>query len=141
MKKICKKCGVEKPFSDFHKDSKRKDGLNPYCKQCRTITEKEYRSKPSAKKKQRNWKLKDTFGIDISQYDLLLESQNYKCAICGAKETGTRWTKHFNVDHCHKTGRVRGLLCKPCNIMLGEAKDNPSILYKAADYLMGGKIK
>ena len=83
----------------------------------------------------RNMQLKNKFGIDISQYDLLLESQNYKCAICGSTETGAKGKKYFNVDHCHETGKVRGLLCKPCNIMLGEAKDNPTILSKAIDYL------
>ena len=48
-------------------------------------------------------------------YNLLLESQDYGCAICGSKETGSHHTKYFSVDHDHKTGKVRGLLCFHCN--------------------------
>ena len=76
-------------------------------------------------------------GIDIDKYNLLLESQNYKCAICGSKETGRIDIKYFNVDHCHKTGKIRGLLCHSCNRMLGDAKDDPNILSKGIDYLKG----
>ena len=135
--KVCLRCDVEKPFLDFHKDIRREDGLNPYCKQCRIIREKYYRSKPSSKTVARKHHLSRSFGIDISQYNLLLESQNYRCAICKSKETGTPGRKHFNIDHCHKTGKIRGLLCRYCNLLLGHSKDDPSILYKAADYLMG----
>ena len=101
--------------------------------------DKEYRKKYTKDNAEylRNYRLIKNFGIDISQYDLLLESQNYKCAICGSTETGAKHQKYFSVDHCHETGKVRGLLCKPCNIMLGEAKDNPTILSKAIDYLKG----
>ena len=75
------------------------------------------------------------YGIDINRYNQILESQNYACAICGSTETGGKGKKHFSVDHCHTTKKVRGLLCKSCNIMLGEAKDNTRILSKAIEYL------
>ena len=104
-------------------------------------SKKEYAKKWREDNKEhlRNQRLIKEFGIDIDDYNLLLESQNYRCAICKSTETGRKDTEHFSVDHCHKTGKVRGLLCKPCNILLGESKDDPSILYRAADYLMGVK--
>ena len=89
------------------------------------------------KEKKRNSHLKIRYGIDIDKYNLLLESQNYKCAICGSKETGRIDIKYFNVDHCHKTGKIRGLLCHSCNRMLGDSKDDPNILSKGIDYLKG----
>jgi len=96
---------------------------------------KVYRNKPSTKKRNRNNKLMRKYGIDTNEYNQLLESQNYTCAICGSTETGGKGKKHFSVDHCHTTKKVRGLLCKSCNIMLGEAKDNTRILSKAIEYL------
>ena len=96
---------------------------------------KVYRNKPSTKKRNRNNKLMRKYGIDTNEYNQLLESQNYTCAICGSTETGGKGKKHFSVDHCHTTKKVRGLLCKSCNIMLGEAKDNTRILSKALEYL------
>jgi hypothetical protein len=98
--------------------------------------EKEYWKKPEVRERQRNRELKKLYGIDLNEYNLLLESQDYGCAICGSTETGAKSSKNFCVDHCHETGKVRGLLCKSCNIMLGEAKDNPSILSKGIDYFM-----
>ena len=96
---------------------------------------KVYRNKPSSKKRYRNNWLMRRYGIDTNEYNQLLESQNYTCAICGSTETGGNGKKHFSVDHCHTTKKVRGLLCKSCNIMLGEAKDNTRILSKAIEYL------
>ena len=83
----------------------------------------------------RNQKLIKKFGIGVDEYNLLLESQNYKCAICGSKETGSHHTKYFSVDHDHKTGKVRGFLCLHCNTGIGSLLDNPILLSKAIDYL------
>ena len=110
----------------------------------RTIEEvearKEYAKKYREDNKEhiRNQRMIKKFGIDIDDYNLLLESQNYRCAICKSTETGRKDTKHFSIDHCHKTGKVRGLLCKSCNVMLGEAKDDSNILSKAINYLNEG---
>jgi Recombination endonuclease VII len=72
------------------------------------------------------------YGITEKEFDIVLESQSHKCAICGSNEPeGKGW----NVDHSHRTKQVRGILCFPCNIMLGFAKDNPQILRDAANYL------
>lgn len=70
------------------------------------------------------------YGLGIAEYDELLATQNGGCAICGDKPDPV-----LHVDHCHDTGRVRGLLCKRCNPMIGLAREDPKILHSAADYL------
>ena len=65
----------------------------------------------------------------------MLKKQNYKCKICGNNET-TRKNNRLDVDHDHKTGKVRALLCSHCNILLSRSKDNIEILQKAIQYLL-----
>jgi hypothetical protein len=81
----------------------------------------------------RNAQLKRNFGISVEEYDKLLKKQNDKCAICEAIscKSGNR----FAVDHDHKTGLVRGLLCFACNTSLGKFNDSQELLYKAISYL------
>lgn len=72
------------------------------------------------------------FGLTLEQYDTMLETQKYCCCICKTSEPG----KHnWHVDHNHTTGKVRGLLCSPCNTGLGHFGDDPTRLRAAADYL------
>lgn len=73
------------------------------------------------------------YGLTEESYDELLKSQNGVCAICGKSRSEIK--SNFVVDHDHKTGRVRGLLCVQCNTSLGNLKDKPSLLHKAAEYL------
>jgi Recombination endonuclease VII len=63
----------------------------------------------------------------------MLERQG-GCAICGSPDPG--WTKGWHVDHDHKSGALRGLLCNRCNLMLGHAKDSAVTLQAAIDYLL-----
>jgi len=81
----------------------------------------------------RNAQLKRNFGISVEEYDKLLKKQNDKCAICEA--VSCRSGKRFAVDHDHKTGLVRGLLCFACNTSLGKFNDSQELLYKAISYL------
>lgn len=96
----------------------------------------------------KNWRLKNAeklrwyevsrkFGISQSEYSALYESQNGVCAICLNPETATRngVVRALAVDHCHKSGRVRGLLCSNCNTGIGKLKDDPKIIRRAAQYL------
>ena len=81
--------------------------------------------------------LKKEYGLTQDQYDALRKSQNDSCAVCSKKfvtELGKGRT-NFGVDHCHKTGEVRGLLCLPCNSSLGLMKENIETLLKMVQYL------
>ena len=83
--------------------------------------------------------LKRRYGLTMEQYEQMLKAQGGGCAICGGKvNMKTRWKKcikRLAVDHCHKTGKVRGLLCWMCNSSIGRMKDDPALLRKAADYV------
>jgi excisionase family DNA binding protein len=96
---------------------------------------KAYRKKHDPKewsKKNRASHLKTKYGLTVSEYDALLKSQAGSCAICKT----TNWTnREPHVDHDHKTGRVRGILCPTCNAAIGFIKENPIIAWAMADYL------
>lgn len=78
--------------------------------------------------------LKRHYGITRADYDRMAKAQNGRCAICGDKEPGGKFTLWL-VDHCHTTKRVRGLLCHRCNMGLGYFKDDPERLRAALAYL------
>jgi hypothetical protein len=77
-------------------------------------------------------KIKRMYGLSIDDYNRLLEEQAYKCAICLREKYHKR---RFTVDHCHKTGKIRGLLCLKCNAMLGQAEDSITTLQAGIKYL------
>ena len=84
--------------------------------------------------------LKRNYGITLQDYELMLEDQDCLCAICGGEGFIMDTTRHkikLVVDHDHKTGMVRGLLCHNCNRALGLLKDSSEILQTAIDYLEG----
>jgi hypothetical protein len=83
--------------------------------------------------KNRERKLKSRYGITIEEYNHLLKKQRGRCAICKLSED--EHTNSLAVDHCHSTGKVRGLLCTSCNVALGHFKDKPLLMYKAVLYL------
>lgn len=78
-------------------------------------------------------RLKRVYGITQDQYEEMFAAQGNVCAICGKPQPGS--SKLFHVDHSHRTGKVRGILCPRCNTGLGMFKDNPAALRAAADYL------
>lgn len=79
------------------------------------------------------------YGITIPERDKLLFEQQGKCKICCSEISfdGTSGSKDStaNIDHCHTTGKVRGILCWPCNTALGKFKDDTEILNSAINYL------
>lgn len=83
----------------------------------------------------RKYMLKWTYGLSEEQYQLLLASQGYRCAVCRSLTPQNKRTNFFTVDHDHKTGRVRGLLCTKCNTALGNVDDDIKILQAAITYL------
>ncbi len=130
----CKCCKTVKSNIDFYGDLRQKSGKSAFCKDCMIKKQKLfYRQKRH--KTYYNAHLKSRYGITINDYNCLLEKQNKKCAICDMTLNSNSKTKHLCVDHDHKTGKVRGLLCGNCNRLLGNAKDNVEILQKAIEYL------
>jgi hypothetical protein len=89
--------------------------------------EKKRRSKAAHEKR-----VQTTYGLGEGDYDRLYESQGGRCAIC-PRATGA--TRRLSVDHDHKNLLVRGLLCRPCNDMLGHARDDPAFFERAKAYL------
>lgn len=84
--------------------------------------------------------LQRTYGITLAEYDSLFAAQGGKCAICLGDPKGRNAVNgRFDVDHCHKTGRVRGLLCGDCNTSLGKLNDDVPSLQRAIQYLEGNK--
>lgn len=84
-----------------------------------------------SKRKKRS-DLKKMFGINVDQYDAMLEEQGRGCAICGKTDICNRG---LAVDHCHTTNSIRGLLCTNCNMALGKFQDNVEYLKNAIEYL------
>lgn len=132
-----RKCKIH-GFLKFHDWYFNKSNNTFNCKICRLIQIKNKycpikRKTKLQKEKQtnRNSALKRNFGIDQKDYEILLAQQNNQCAICKKPKN----IKNFDIDHCHKTKKIRGLLCRSCNMGLGYFKDSPDLLKIAAHYL------
>lgn len=80
-------------------------------------------------KKVREYNLRHIYNISLQEFERLARGQNYKCAICSAIP------QLLHVDHCHKKGTIRGLLCQKCNTGLGFFLDSTKLLKKATIYL------
>ena len=134
-KKQCTKCKEWKQETEFFKDKQKSSGYRPDCKTCNTKRSTKWQIEN--KDKRASIQLKHQFGIKLDDYNKMLEKQNSKCAIC-TKDI-TEFKTRFHVDHCHKTGNIRALLCVNCNHGLGAFMDNEELLTKAKDYLNGFK--
>jgi hypothetical protein len=134
--KICGCCGTNKPQSEYHFRNKKKKTLNSWCKDCKNKARIERRKHtPDCPIKAKQYYLKQWYGLTVDQYDSMVKQQNNSCAICDIVfDSGIKGTKP-HVDHCHVTGRVRGLLCSKCNTLLGMANDNKVVLENAITYL------
>lgn len=90
-------------------------------------------------KRSRASHLKKAYGLELEDYEALVALQRGKCFICGSTDPGGKVSRYmesrFAVDHCHETGKLRGLLCKSCNQGLGLFKDNIASLERAILYL------
>ena len=82
--------------------------------------------------KERAHRIKHSYGITPDQYEKILQLQHGVCKICGKPPLHG---KNLSIDHCHKTGEIRGLLCQKCNTALGHFNDDPILLDRAAEYL------
>lgn len=130
--KICIKCKVEKPTQDFRKHS---NGNNK-CRDCINAYERQIRlnNYEHCKNLSRIRHLKNEYGITLEEFNKMNEEQNGLCAICKKPENPSLCDS-LSVDHNHTTGKIRALLCRKCNSLLGLANDNALHLRLAADYL------
>lgn len=111
--KVCCDCGQEKRADEFPRDKKRVGGLRKQCRGCISIRNRA-----------------TVYSISLEETKEMCSAT--ACEICGGS---FRTARDRNIDHCHATGAVRGVLCNLCNRMLGSAKDNPETLEAAAAYL------
>lgn len=160
--KRCTSCKADKAVDDFHKNRSRPDGLAAACKPCarsfmrawsktprgaasQRRAKQKFRRGPEAKARDlarsRRWSVKQrqfdknlrhAFGIDSEDWARMFNNQGGRCATCGYT---LRFDASTQVDHCHRTKKVRGLLCALCNRALGHAKDDPARLRALADYV------
>lgn len=144
--KLCSKCKVPKDPEEFYEDLRASDRKSSWCKPCcrkYRSTWNRYHSdemkkravawckanREKARSHFKKWHIKKKFGLTVEEYDVLTKKP---CSICGVKP---KRKKRHHMDHCHKSGKVRGPLCQQCNHGLGSFKDNPDLLRKAIAYL------
>jgi len=114
MEKRCSgPCGERKPLEAFAIRSRSRDGRQNYCLECAKIYRKLHRRDP---KNQRAQLLKHRYDLTVEEWDRMLIEQTGRCALCGVP------MQRPHVDHSHDTRDVRGLLCLPCNTMLGHVE-------------------
>lgn len=143
--KQCNKCKQTLSLFNFYKNKSTKDKLETVCKSCFKERANEYYNDNKEKvlgRLAKDWLiyrdkyLKKTYGIDLETYTIMYDAQNGKCKICFTeKQLYGKNQDQLVVDHCHKSGKVRGLLCQQCNKALGLFYDNPDLLSKAKNYL------
>jgi hypothetical protein len=129
--KTCEWCG--EVFSPKRKDTRF------CCKSCKKEGNKAYyRARYNDNKSRfRDNRLQKKFGITLEDYNQMFAEQEGCCLICGIHQAEVK--ERFAVDHCHTTGKVRGLLCSHCNLGLGHFRDNIESLAKAIAYLERSK--
>ena len=158
--KVCPSCSTEKPASEFRSDKTKADHLSSSCAECISSRSRSYYEKNRDRIKARvaayqkanpdkvdKWVKKrsesgrrshdhrrDKYGITEEQYAEMLERAGGVCEICGRVPSEVS-KKGACVDHCHDSGKVRGILCAPCNSGIGSLRDDPAVLRKAIEYL------
>ena len=144
--KVCKKCGENKSDDEFYKEARTSSGLTARCKECmKTDASQSYWKNPERAKKRireaydyaqrRERTLREKYNLTPDDYERMFVEQEGKCKICGTEDSGHNMTKHLVVDHDEDTGKVRGLLCSSCNLMIGKAHHDTDVLQNAITYL------
>lgn len=136
--KWCGKCQRWLPLTHFSANRIKWDGLQERCNECRKAhysrVGKFTKTIPPLEVRRQRHRVQviKSYGITEEEFNSMLEKQDGKCAICGT----TDWGKPSpSIDHNHRTGKVRALLCNRCNRVLGLAEDSPELLSKMSNYL------
>lgn len=132
--RTCRDCGEHKWLSVSSVRTQMKLGkpVNGRCIKC-SVSQPRVENPKCKNAYDRN--LRRKYGIGESHYNDILSSQGGCCAVCGSPSNNEDRQKHLSLDHSHTTGKIRGVLCHNCNHGLGQFKDNPELLRKAAAYL------
>lgn len=133
--KKCVHCKDPKTKEDFYPSISYKSGYRLECIECAKKKSKKY---PKSSEQIKAGHLRCDYGITPEIYKRMLIEQNNVCAICGKEETVKNYKDKVSslaVDHDHKTGKIRGLLCQKCNSGLGKFEDNEDNMLKAVEYL------
>lgn len=119
--KVCSKCDTEKPITEYYKRSPAAGGgREAFCKDCKRVYYK----------REHRWRhLKERYNITKEEYEDRYAMQEGRCGICST------YAEVLCVDHDHKTGDVRGLLCSPCNRSLGQLGDDIESIKRTLEYL------
>lgn len=148
--KTCSTCGATRSRSAFRSLQKNPRELRAKCIPCERKYSRDWNRRNPGRHKlnkvvynerhadkvmraRRNNELKYRLGITLAEAEAMIAAAG-GCEVCGATEGDSRGYR-LNVDHCHATGRIRGILCRRCNTALGQAKDDPGLLRRLADYL------
>lgn len=141
----CSKCSETKPPSEFYRPR------DSACKVCwrKQVSEYQKRNRPKIIARIANWirenpdkhkeycrrsSIRKRYGLTHDQYEAMFAAQDGRCAICRTRaEDAPR--RILAIDHCHSTGKIRGLLCDSCNHGVGMFKDSPELMKAAIDYL------
>lgn len=132
--KTCTICHTEHDDSNFYISYRSPKGKIIYrgeCKKCHM--KKTHTWGKNNPHKRSMYEAKNRYGITEDEYKKLYKAQNGKCAICETPESELK--RRLHIDHDHKTGKIRGLLCFLCNAGMGKFKDDPVLLKKAQEYL------
>ncbi len=144
--KYCPSCDTVKPLDEFGSNRTQHDGKQSRCKPCcvASVTASRHKNPEAHRRSSKNWKQKNPdraadinayhlYGVPHGTYARMFANQGGLCAICARPPPEG---KRLNIDHCHDTGAVRGLLCNGCNTGIGQLKHDPDLMLSARDYLL-----
>ena len=125
--RLCARCKEWKDLTEYNINRKSKGGRGGLCRPC-------HKNSKTPEQK-RNWDLKFRYGLSLDDFECIKAEQKNKCKICLKEPI------NLVVDHCHATGKVRGLLCSSCNTLLGLSGDSQELLNRAIAYLGHTRMK
>ncbi len=144
--KSCSRCKAILPASEFYPHKRVKSGLQSHCRSC---SREWHRERPDyIRRKNAEFKRKNPtyhadrnrlvkYGLTRSQIDDLISSQKGGCLGCNRELVSLKTC----VDHDHSSGRVRGIICDDCNIVLGRVRDDPRTLSRLAEYVLAHRLE
>lgn len=129
--KLCRSCSIELTDDNWYKSLQK--ARTYLCNSCNSNKTKQWAedNPDKVKETRRKSKLKKKYGISVEDYDKMFAEQGGKCFLCNKEHE----RRPLNVDHCHKTGEVRKLLCDKCNLALGLVDDSVELLENFIRYL------